>query len=152
MKQAVAAILVLSLTGCGGFSDSKWNPRNWGGKDKAATSVEPVQKPDPALLDPRSMMASVTEVRTDRSAGGVILRATGVAPGPGYWGAELVPLAEETPVDGVLVYLFRVSPPTETSVPGPTRLTAARFVADSALEDARGIVVRAESNQQRGAR
>lgn len=147
--------MMLALAGCG-FSESRFNPINWfgNGKNEAKETVV-VEKGDPALRDERPLVEQVTELQIERAAGGAIVRATGVALAPGYFGAELVPLAQETPVNGSLVYFFRVQAPETAVGPGPTTtrtLTVARFVPDTVLERARSIVVRGARNQRRATR
>ena len=155
MKKLVAAVLVLSLAGCG-IGRSKLNPLNWFSKSRsepvATTAVTSGQVPDPALSDTRPLVVQVTDMVLEPSSGGMILRATGLAPGPGYWGAELVPLNGEKPVNGVLSYFFRVSAPAAGTLPSPQRVSAARFLSNAIVQDARSIVVRGQSNQRRVAR
>jgi len=155
MRKWVAGVLILSLAGCGAASKSKLNPVNWFGQKEPKASAAysgDADKPDPALSDPRPLVSVVSQVIAERASGGLILRATGTAPGPGYWGGELVPLAGEKPVGGVLVYLFRISPPDTEAQPNPLTQTAAHFIPDAALEGARSIVVRGADGQKSIAR
>ena len=82
---------MLALAGCG-FSQSKFNPINWFGNGKnEEANVVVVDQGDPALSDPRPLIAQITELEVERAAGGAIVHATGLAPASGYFGAELVP-------------------------------------------------------------
>lgn len=146
MKKLVAGIVILSLAGCANFGSSRLNPKNWFGSRTPKVSATAA---DPALTDTRPLVRSLSSVTVERASGGVILRATGTAPGAGYWGGELVPLAHEQPVNGALVYLFRVSPPTGAPLPRPPSLTAGHFIPDSKLVGVRGIVVRSQTGDRR---
>ncbi len=155
MRSILIFTILLTLAGCG-ISESRFNPLNWFGNDKSEAPVSlPAETGDPALLDPRPLIGQITELAIERAAGGAIVRATGIAPTSGYHSAELVPLANETPVNGSLVYFFRVEAPLNAAGAGSLNsrtITVARFVPDSVLFQARNILVRADTNQRRASR
>ena len=149
--------LALAVAACDRVSESRLNPMNWfgAGQEEPAAAVVQTVPVDPALTDERPLVGLVTTLVIERAAGGAIVRATGLAPRQGYHGAELVPVAGETPVNGALVYFFRVETPEGPTAQGPDRtrtLSVARFVSDDTLASARNIVVRAASNQRRASR
>ena len=155
-RNLVIGLALISLVGCGGFSDSRFNPANWFGRgqDEAASAIgaDPV---DPALTDQRPLIRTIRSLEIERAAGGAIIRATGIAPTQGYFGAELVPLAGESPINGALVYFFRVEVPVDNQPVGAEQarvLTVARFVPDATLALSRSIVVRGAGNKRRSVR
>ena len=155
MRQVSLFMICIILAGCSGFGDSRLNPANWFGQaesEEADTYAEPT---DPALLDERPLIAQVTEVQLDKTLGGAILRVVGIAPTQGFFGAELVPLFAERPVNGELVYFFRVEAPEQPMPQGAPRsrqISVARFIPDGVLSSARQVVVRGQLNQMRSRR
>ncbi|NHX27948.1 hypothetical protein HA397_28830, partial [Escherichia coli] len=129
--------------------ESRLNPFNWFGKDSEET-VE-IVIPEGGVTANRPLVAEVASLRVDRTPGGAIITATGMARSQGYWDAELVAEFDEQPVDGVLSYQFRAYPPLARLPEGSPRtreLTAAHFVSDQTLEGVRSIVVKGASNQR----
>ncbi len=140
----VAVVLVATLAGCGAISESRLNPVNWFGRSRTVeTDTTNV------AADPRPLIGQLTDLRLEKVPGGAIVRATGLPPRQGYFDAELVPLNGGTPVDGVLAYQFRVSPPFETTPPGTPQsreVIVGLFVTDQTLAATRTVQVSAETN------
>lgn len=148
-----AAILTLAmavmLSGCG-FGQSRLNPFNWFGASPEAETLEPVFLQE--RQDRRPLVAQVTALEVERTPGGAIIRATGLPPVQGWYGAELVNEDRDgQPIDGVLTYSFRAIPP-----PAPTRvstvqsreLTVAVFVSEITLSATREIRVTGALNSR----
>lgn len=139
----LAALVALSLTGCGYVAKSKLNPFNWFGKSEPReTIVLPKDR-----VDTRVLAAQVTDMKVEPYSAGAIIRATGLMPTQGWWDAELVarPLDE----NGVLVYDFRVFPPiddTPAGTPQTREVTVAISISPQKLEGVREIVVQGETN------
>ncbi len=97
--------------------------------------------------DPRALVQTVLSLVVEETAGGAILRATGLPPTQGWWDAELVP----QPVDenGRLVLEFRIFPPIEAKRTGtqPSReVVVALFLSNIKLDPVREIIVQGETN------
>ncbi len=152
----VFVALLLALGSCASISQSRFNPFNWFGKGRAqAVSAEPAQPADPALADPRPLVADVIALTVERASGGAIITAVGTVPAQGFWNAELLALNGGAPVNGTLVYLFRVSPPEGqlfAVAARAWRITAAQFVSDNALIGVTSIVVRGARSERRSRR
>lgn len=143
MRRPILAmlVLVLALPACGGLRDSRLNPFNWFGR---AERTQPVAALPSAPVDQRLLVAEVTGLTIDRTAGGAIIRATGLPPTQGFWDAELVARPIE---DGVLVFDFRVFPPvgdTRVSTQRSREIVVAAFLTDIRLTDVRQITVQGE--------
>jgi len=106
-------VLVLALASCGTIRDSRINPFNWFGRDRAVAVVTPDATPRTAPLAPQ-----VLSLRVDRLPGGAIVTAVALPPTQGFWDAELVALNDGRPERGVLRYEFRLKPP-----PSPQRVS-----------------------------
>lgn len=136
-RQIVIVIALLGvLGGCSRISESRLNPFNWFGRDRA---VE-VQAVD-VVTDPRPLVAQVINVSIERAPGGAILRAVGLPPRQGYWAPELI---ETGRANGVVAFHFRLAEP-----PAPTRVSTqvsrevvvATFLTDQDLAGVREIQV-----------
>jgi hypothetical protein len=144
MTRLTATLLIaLILAGCGGFRDSKLNPFNWFGRSQEVEKVALPVVPD----DPRGLVATVLSLTVEETAGGAIIRATGISPTQGYWDAELV----EQPLDenGRLVLEFRIFPPVESkavSTPQSREVVVALFLSNIKLDQVTEIIVQGESN------
>lgn len=155
--RTIGTFLILGiLAGCSGFSDSRMNPLNWfGNAESEAVSEGESERVDPALLDERPLVSGVQNLILEPVPGGVILRVDGVVPTQGYFGGELVALADEQPIDGAIVYLLRVSAPEVAQPIGSEAnrtIRVGRFIPDRSLILVRSIVVRSASNQLRTSR
>ena len=148
-----AAILTVTiafvLSGCG-FGQSRLNPFNWFGQDAEVETAEPVFLQE--FVDPRPLVAQVTQLTIERTPGGAIIRATGLPPEQGWYDAELVNENRDgRAVDGVLLYSFRAQPPkarTRVSTEQSRELTVAVYVPDVVLASARQIRVTGALNSR----
>lgn len=147
--QAAMLAAALALAACGGFRDSRLNPRNWF-KRSAPETVTAEVPPG----DPRPLVDQVTQLTITPMPGGAIVTATGLPPTQGWWEADLV--AEDTtpepgpdgtielPDPGVVTYRFLIHEPPgprRTSTPQSRQVTAGAFLSDIRLEGVRKIVV-----------
>lgn len=127
------------LAGCARISQSRFNPFNWFGRDRRVE--EEVQAIAQVDADPRLLVDQVISIEVEQAPGGGILYATGLTPRQGYWDAELL-LAPSA--DDLIVYQFRVFPPTEVtrvSTQASREVTAAVFLTDQTLIGVREIRV-----------
>ncbi|KAF0115928.1 MAG: hypothetical protein FD150_782 [Rhodobacteraceae bacterium] len=135
--------LGVALAGCGGFRESKLNPRNWFRKSQPRDAIVlPGKK-----ADPRGLVDAVVSLSVEPMPGGAIVRARGQLPVQGYWQAELVP--QPVSDDGSLVYEFRISPPpgrTDANTPQSRQVDVATFISDVKLSNVREIVVQGATN------
>ncbi|MDJ0640892.1 MAG: hypothetical protein QNJ20_18905 [Paracoccaceae bacterium] len=141
-------ILVLAtaivLGGCARVADSRLNPFNWfgGGEEEGVETVEVVE------TDPRARVAQITELVVERTPTGAIVRATALPPTQGWYDAALV-AAEDAPVNGAMVYVFRAFPPDgprPVSTVRSRELTAARALSPQDLAQIRIIRVEGALN------
>jgi hypothetical protein len=146
MRKPLLAMLVVVLTisACGRIRESRLNPFNWFGRSEPVA----VQTADPAVAqDGRRLVAEVTELVLDRTAGGAIVRAVGLPPTQGFWEAELV--ARPIDENGVLVYDFRVFPPPrggDVSTRQSREIVVAAFLSNIRLDGITQISVQGEGN------
>jgi hypothetical protein len=143
----LALAVATTLSGCG-FSESRINPMNWWADDAPTLTLEPdrgwAKNPD----DNRAMIAQITQLNLKKVHGGVMVAATGLPPTQGWWDAELRPINDGEPVDGVLGFEFVVAAPLPGS-PERTRVlnetsrevTAAAFVTVYKLDGVSQITV-----------
>ena len=150
VRPVLTVTICLALAGCGNASSSNLNPFNWfgGGSETVA-----VLAPDGTPVDPRPLIAQVTEAAAERVPGGVIVRATGLPPTMGYWSADLVPADRDLrpDEDGVLTLDFRALPPISAQPagsPGARQIVAGFFLSDQTLEGVRSVAVRGEANSR----
>lgn len=117
MPRSLPLILcaALAVTGCARLAESRLNPLNWfgGSQPVAAAAQVPTRPLIPegalaAVADTRQPIAEIAAMAVERTPGGAIVRATGLAPTQGWYNAQLVPVAAEA---GVLAFEFRVEPP-----------------------------------------
>lgn len=125
------SVLGLALTGCSL------------GKPKAPDPLAAYAKP----ADTRDLIDTIQTLKIEPIRGGVIVRATGLAPVQGYSDAGLVLL----PADGSghLVFEFRVAPPKGTApqgTPASRQITAAASLTDFALTGVSVIEVHSAQN------
>ena len=135
--------LAAALAGCAGVRQSKLNPFNWFKKSEAReTIVLPDEK-----VDPRPLVDTVVSMAVEPIPGGAVVRARGVSPTQGWWDAELVP--QDLDDKGVLVYEFRLLPPTKRADVGTQQsreVDVAIYISDVKLENVREIVVQGATN------
>jgi len=150
----VAALLAgsLGLGGCAQVSESRLNPFNWFGKsEEGPATLAPRGGYVDRVIDNRALVGSVTGLEITRTQGGALVVATGLAPTPGWWDAELVAESETPAGDGTLTYAFRVAEPgapPPTAPPPARELTSAVFLSAQSLEGVRRIVVLGATNSR----
>ncbi|MCQ0092877.1 hypothetical protein FGD77_14560 [Roseovarius sp. M141] len=150
----------LSLAGCSGFGDSRANPANWFGPGRTAEQSAPVQDPAANPLIPEQSNSifrrksdaetyagtpiyAVQNVVVAPSAGGAIVKATGVSLRQGAFDVRLWPENGGAPVDGMLTYTMRAIQLVNTPQ-GPEqtrRVSAGQFVSSQTLDRVRGVRV-----------
>lgn len=143
VRLMLPATLVLILASCGGLRDSRLNPFNWFDRSEARVTVD---LPD-TQADPRPLVQTVLDLQVEPMPGGAIVRARGLPPTQGWWGAELVltPVADP----GTMLYEFRLVPPlgpTDVNVPRSREVDVAIFVSDYKLQFVNEIVVQGATN------
>jgi hypothetical protein len=135
--------LGLALAGCGRIGQSKLNPFNWFKKSEPReTIVLPKEQGDP-----RPLVDTVLSMQVEPIPGGAIVRARGLPPTQGWWDAELVP--QELDDKGVLVYEFRLLPPTvktDVNTQQSREIDVAIYISDVKLQNVREIVVQGATN------
>jgi hypothetical protein len=144
IRIVLALMITVSLAACG----SRLNPMNWfkGGKETVALYPKDGFPED---ADNREAVSQVVELVIERASGGAIIRAAGLPPRPGYWNGELVAENEEYPIDGALVYIFRISQPgslSATEAPAAQKVIVGHFVSDIRLQGVREIKVLGAEN------
>jgi len=103
LRLTLCLTVILSLAACG----TRLNPFNWFGNDREER-VTVVETDDDG--DIRPLVTEVLSMSVDAVPQGAIIRATGLPPTQGYWGADLV---EVERTDREVIYEFRVVPPLE---------------------------------------
>lgn len=144
MRKPASALLVLILVlgGCSSVGDSRLNPLNWFGGASATDPAAPPAEIPPLIparsvvteVDNRELIGTVTDLRIERTSGGAIVRATGIAATQGFYNADLVAVRAETA--GQLRYQFRVQRPAGQPAIGGTagrEIVVAKFVSDQDL-------------------
>lgn len=157
LRPIVLSVLVLSaLGGCARLSESRVNPFNWFGNDRGAlaqtASPSAEQRPlvpanrQVTVIDQRSLIETISVLSIERTPSGALVRATGLAPTPGYYNGELVRTGIE---NGVLSLAFRAQRPAEPQL-GPNdrarQITAALALSQAELSGIRSIRVEAAQN------
>lgn len=147
--------LSVALAGCGGWKESRVNPRNWFGKSEKVQTLEPKTGYLKAKADHRTLVADVSTLEIKRTPTGAIVSVTGLPPTQGWWGAALEADDDARPVDGVITYRFVVAPPEPGSPAsqrvmnaGSRTVTAAAFINNVRLADTRKIVVIGAQNER----
>ena len=128
------------VAGCAQIAESPVNPLNWfGSSAPAAVPTGPLVPPGAlsAPVDARVAVA-VTGVEVARTASGALVRATGTAPGPGYFNAQL---ARSGTDGGILVLRFVAEAPPAPQAGGTRTITAATMVTNATLAGLSGVRV-----------
>lgn len=154
----------LAVSSCGGWRDSRANPRNWfGGSEEVALNGASAEEVNPLLptrdseglfakreaVDESVLVASVSGLRVERTTTGAIIYAEGLAAREGAHNVRLraVPGTD----DSVLTFQFRADYPG-FNTPAGTELTrtvrAAASLSDGDLEGVRVIRVEGAQNAQ----
>ena len=155
-----------ALGGCGGFRESRINPRNWFGSSRARPSTAAQERPDANPLIPDAgqrglfdvfreeapyegrLVAEVTALDVERATGGAIIRVSGLASQQQVYDVRLLPgTGADEPVDGVLSYELRAVHPLDEP-DRPRKVQAAVFVSDKTLERTRAVRVRGARNER----
>lgn len=151
---ALSLALTVALAGCGGWKESRINPRNWFGKEEVQT-LEPKEGYPKAANDPRELIAQITKLEVRPTQGGAIVAAEGQTPTQGWWGASLLAENDGQPVDGVMTYRFVVAWPDPGSpasqrvlTPESRAVTAAAYIPNTRLALVRKVVVIGAANQR----
>lgn len=144
------ALFALSvvLAGCGWM-----NPMNWFNVQQVAPNLDPEGGYPKIDDDPRALVATVTDLKVERSLTGAIVYATGLPPTQGWWDASLLAENDGMPVDGVITYRFVTAAPDPASAdaqrvasPESREITASAFIPAPRLAEARRIVVVGAAN------
>lgn len=155
-----------ALAGCGGFRQSRVNPRNWFGRStsrRVATSDPESTNPlipkreDRILFRRRNEVYLgtpvdlVTRMVIERTDDGAIIRVVGLPLRQGAYDVRLIPDNEDgKPVNGELGYAL-MAVQSDGMPQGPERLrevTAGVFVSNQTLENSEIIRVRGARNEQ----
>lgn len=147
MRYLLAIGLILGLSACSDGSASSLYPSSWfGGSDQPPESLAP-RGGYGAGVDRRPLVQQVSNVSLDRTAYGVILRATAVTPNQGYFDVDLV--AVPNPGAGQLVFDLRAWPPATLTPPGTQsqrQIVTATFISTQSLRGIRQIRVVSATN------
>lgn len=157
MKKPIAVLLAasLALAGCGGWSTSRVNPKNWFGSsqpapaDATAGEVNPLmpastrglfKRPPPE--DVSVPIARVTELRVEPTVDGAIVYAEGVATRQGPFASELRPVtSEEDAKAGIMAFSFRVVYPKDATPIGNERSRTVHDAYSLTKQDLAGVKV-----------
>jgi len=151
MKRALPLILAVAvaLPGCARLAESQLNPLNWFGRSVPSAAQGPlVPEGASATYDLRQPVAQVTDMAVEPTVSGAILRATGIAPGQGWFNAQLV---ETSRADGVLTYEFRAEAPPAPGA-GQQSVIVARSIDAANLEGISVIRVQGQTNAREARR
>jgi len=151
---------LLTITACATITESRFNPLNWfGTSEEVVTStprneLPPLVRADQAgqTVEGRALIAQITDLRVDRTPGGAIIVATGLAESQGYFNAQLVRRSLE---NGVLTFDFRAEAPATFEAAGSTatrQITAATQLDRAALSGVTTIIVNSQSGSRRVSR
>ena len=108
------------------------------GREGSGTGSYQLNDDEPA---PDPVAVPLRTAEAERALYGVIVRAQGVAPTQGYYGAQLAPTAAGPDAAGILGFELIAIPPSLPEAVGPERtrlLDAAVFLPNLALRDLRG--------------
>jgi len=151
---SLTLVLALTLAGCGGWKESRMNPRNWFGQEQVQTLEPKTGYPDPKK-DPRDLIAEVTKLEVKPTQGGAIVAVEGITPTQGWWGASLLAENDGHAVDGVMTYRFVVAQPDPASpaanrvlTPESRAVTAAAYINNVRLAEVKKIVVIGATSQR----
>ena len=155
-RHAIGALLIgtLTLSACGGWRDSRANPRNWfGGSEEAiAEPVEyvnpliPVEEERTRIRVGRSEedveittepITEITDLRIDRTTTGAIVVATGLAKRQGAYNARLVPVEESA--SETLSFVFEVAYPEAPTYKGNEATRTIRAATHLTIQDLRRV-------------
>lgn len=160
-----------ALTGCGGFRESRANPRNWFGRrgtprrsipasEENTNPLIPTRDEDEGGIFSRrrgeppyegTPVAVISDFELKPVSGGALISVEGVTLRQGAFSVRLIPdNPEGEPVNGVLGFELRAVQPEDT-VQGPERtrqVLAGAFIPTKSLEAANVIRVRGAQNER----
>lgn len=168
MRNSVTILLLIAVLGVSACS-SRLNPMNWFGRSEAVELTEEEKakrnpllpqegpgllgdRPDPGYLG--TPVASVDELRVERTPGGAIIRATGTGNVQGGYAVKLVPQNAGKPVKGVLSYDMKAvqNPRYPVGPASARRLIVAHKLTNQQLEGVRVIKVYSKTNARQARR
>lgn len=155
-----------ALTGCGGFRQSRVNPRNWFGRStsRKVANTDPentnplIPKREDRILFRKRDKAydgtpvdQITRMVIERTDGGAIIRVVGLPLRQGAYDVRLIPDdVNAKPVNGALSFAL-MAVQSDTMPQGSERVRqvqAGVFVSNQTLETAEVIRVRGARNEQ----
>lgn len=174
MRVLIPVLLMstLVLSGCGGWSDSRANPKNWFGNSRSETVIasDPAQggaeEVNPLIERDRrdsifsrdrraptydgTLVDQITALSVEPTTTGAIVKVTGVTLRQGAFDVRLVRDNEDGPVDGVMSYSLRALQPVNTPQGNQrTReIQAGDFLSSNELALTRVIRVQGARNVQ----
>ncbi|NCQ24384.1 MAG: hypothetical protein COW54_04095 [Rhodobacteraceae bacterium CG17_big_fil_post_rev_8_21_14_2_50_63_15] len=154
------------LAGCGGFRQSRVNPRNWfGGSRSRSVSSTPAENTNPLIPQREDRILfrkrdeiydgtpvdQITRMVIERTSDGAIVRVTGLPLRQGAYDVRLIPDDKDAqPVNGELGFSL-MAVQSDTMPQGSERareVHAAAFVSLPKLETASIVRVRGARNEQ----
>lgn len=140
---ALLGLTASLLAGCSTIADSAVNPLNWFGSSGSPTTAAAATGPlvPPGALAPaadRRVPMAVTGVEVARTDSGALIRAGGVAPGAGYFNAQLVRVGID---NGIMVLRLVAEAPATAALAGDRSVTAATTLNNATLSGLRGVRV-----------
>jgi hypothetical protein len=154
------------LAGCGGFRQSRANPRNWFGRSRSRRrAAEPASENTNPLIPERedtifrrnrkevyegTPVDQVTQMVIEPTSDGGIIKVTGLSLRQGAFDVRLISDSDGEPVNGVLEYRL-MALQSEEGAQGSERartVTAGEFVSAQKLERANVIRVIGARNEQ----
>jgi len=160
------------LTGCGGFRESRVNPRNWFGGSRATRKSRPATDGNTNPLIPKkgeeeggifsgrrrrdapyegTPVAAIIDFELKPVSGGALVSAEGLTLRQGAYSVRLIPDDPKgEPINGVLGFDLRAIQP-ENTPQGPERarqVLAGVFIPNKALNAASEIRVRGAQNER----
>lgn len=160
-----------ALTGCGGFRESRANPRNWFGGGRTTRKSSPAKDENTNPLIPKkgeeeggifsgrrkdspyegTPVAAITDFELKPVSGGALVSVSGLTLRQGAYNVRLIPDDPKgAPINGVLGFDLRAIQP-EDMPQGPERtrqVLAGIFIPNKALDAAREIRVRGAQNER----
>lgn len=155
MRVTLAFLMIFSLGACSqGSSISSLNPFGWfrGGTGQNTIVQNRGLAPRGGFSttqDTRQIVGNITGLSADRTATGVIIRATALLPSEGFYAADLVLIGITE--RGVATYQFRANPPASVrrNVPAHLRqIVAAVYLTTAQARAVRGIQVQGAHNSR----
>ena len=174
MRVPITLLLMSTLfvSGCGGWSESRANPKNWFGNSRSEVIVQSAgtqaaeEAANPLIEQNRrdgifsrdrkappyqgTLVDQVTSLSVEPTPTGAIVRVTGLTLRQGAFDVRLVRDSQDGPVDGVMSYSLRALQPVNTPQ-GPPRtreIQAGDFLSNEELALTGSIRVTGARNVQ----